>query len=186
VKSSEAGIRSRVHSIPDLAFEDGRLTSYAGLVVFQKLFSELALRDRLRRSLAGCVDGGLYGLRTIFFVLVVHLLLGHRQLREMAYCKDDPIVLRVLGLRRLPDVATVSRTLSSATPRAEAQVAALTRELVLDGLEEHSSSRVTLDFDGMVISTRRGAEGTAVGFKHEAEGDAKLSWFSGNMTPSHG
>jgi hypothetical protein len=33
-------------------------------------------------------------------------------LRELDYYRDDPIVLRLMGLRRLPDVATISRTLA--------------------------------------------------------------------------
>ena len=37
----KADIRRSVHSIPDLVFDDTRLTSCAGLVVFQKLFAVL-------------------------------------------------------------------------------------------------------------------------------------------------
>ena len=35
------------------------------------------------------------------------LLLGFRRLRDVDYYRDDPVVLRLLGLRRLPDVATL-------------------------------------------------------------------------------
>ena len=48
---------------------------------------------------------------TVVLLLVVHLLLGFRRLREVDYYRDDPIVLRLMGLRRLPDVATICRAL---------------------------------------------------------------------------
>jgi hypothetical protein len=47
----------------------------------------------------------------VILLLIVHLLLGFRRLRELDYYRDDPIVLRLMGLRRLPDVATISRAL---------------------------------------------------------------------------
>jgi hypothetical protein len=37
--------------------------------------------------------------------LVLHLMLGYRRLRDISYYSDDPLVMRTLGLRRLPDVA---------------------------------------------------------------------------------
>jgi hypothetical protein len=45
-------------------------------------------------------------------LLVIHLLIGFRRLREVDYYRDDPIVLRLMGLRKLPDVSTISRALS--------------------------------------------------------------------------
>jgi hypothetical protein len=45
-------------------------------------------------------------------LIIVHQLIGFRRLRELDYYLDDPIVLRLMGLRRLPDVSTISRLLS--------------------------------------------------------------------------
>ncbi len=42
----------------------------------------------------------------------MHLLLGYRKLRDMDYYRDDPMVKRLLGVTRLPDVSTVSRALA--------------------------------------------------------------------------
>jgi hypothetical protein len=47
----------------------------------------------------------------VIMLLIVHLLLGFRRLREIDYYRDDPIVLRLMGLRKLPDVSTISRAL---------------------------------------------------------------------------
>ena len=46
--------------------------------------------------------------------LVIHLLLGFRELRDAAHYQDDPLVQRVLGLKHLPDVSTISRMLKEA------------------------------------------------------------------------
>ena len=49
----------------------------------------------------------------IVLLLIVHLLLGFRRLRDVDYYRDDPLVRRLLGLHRLPDVATLCRTLAA-------------------------------------------------------------------------
>ena len=47
-------------------------------------------------------------------LLVVHLIIGHRRLRDVDSYRDDEMVKRILGLKRLPDVSTVGRSLASA------------------------------------------------------------------------
>ena len=46
------------------------------------------------------------------------------------------------------------------------------RELVLERLEEEAFQTVTMDFDGSVQSTKRHAEGTAVGYNKENKAPA--------------
>jgi hypothetical protein len=74
------------------------------------------------------------------------------------------MVQRVLGMNRLPDVATVSRLLASADTDGVASLRQLCRQLVLERLVQLNLRRITLDFGGSVIGTGRRAEGTAVGF----------------------
>ena len=57
--------------------------------------------------------------------MVVHLLLGFRRLRELDYYRDDPLVLRLMGLRKLPDVSTISRALSQMEQEGVEKVRAL-------------------------------------------------------------
>ena len=125
-------------------------------------------------SLARCFRhtraGKIYGRATVFLQLIIHLLLGYRDLRESAYYRDDPMVKRVLGLKRLPDVATVSRMLKDADEKTVKRLRHLLCRLVVDRLRSLSLSRVTLDFDGSVQSTGRRAEGTAVGFNKKKKG----------------
>ena len=104
-------------------------------------------------------------------LLVFHLIMGYRKLRDLDYYQDDPMVKRLLGLQRLPDVSTVSRALRTVDQKAVDKVRALVQDLVIQRLKKLSLARLTLDFDGSVISTtQRRAEGTAVGFNKQKKG----------------
>jgi len=48
MKYSRSDIHRKAHKIPAIRFEDQSLTSFSGLVVFQRLFAQLNLRERLR------------------------------------------------------------------------------------------------------------------------------------------
>jgi len=171
VKSSRTEIHSRVHGVPQLQFEDHRMTSFSGLVLFQMLFKRLGLKARLRKAFGAEDRERSYGLATIVMQLVVQGLLGFRRLRDRDYFADDPLLCRVLGVSQLPDVGTVSRTLGAATPQSVQNVRALSRQVVLDRLVQLDLATVTLDFDGTVQSTRRHAEGSAVGYNKKRKGN---------------
>jgi hypothetical protein len=168
MKLSRNAVRRKTHAIPTLRFEQQRLTSFAGLVLFQVLFGRLGLKRRLRACFE--TGGAIYHRAGIVLGLIVHLLLGYRQLRDARYYRDDPMVRRLLGLARLPDVATVSRCLTEASAASIQRMRRLCRELVLERLVALAPRRLTLDFDGSVISTGRWAEGTAVGFNRKKKG----------------
>jgi hypothetical protein len=135
-------------------------------------------------------------------LLVVHLLLGYRDLRDVQYYADDPLVRRLLRLRRLPEVSTLSRTLAKMDSRAVTEVAALSRQLVGTRLAAEGLRRVTLDFDGSVRTAGRLAEGSAVGFNPRRKGARSYYplfatvaqtaqvfdafWRPGNVHDSHG
>jgi len=104
-------------------------------------------------------------------LLIVHLLIGYRRLREINYYRDDPMVKRLLGLSRIPDVATVSRALAAVDGASIGKLRQLCRVMVIERLRQIPLYRLTLDFDGSVSSTQgRGVEGTAVGFNKKKKG----------------
>lgn len=165
MKLAKASVRASARSIPQLRFEDQQLTSFGGIVVFQKLFQRLDLGGRLRRCFDHLAPGGAYDHHRIVLLLIVHLLLGYRRLRGMDFYRDDPMVLRCLGWRRMPDVSTVSRRLREMDAKAYQKVRALNVELVWDRLTVEGFTTLTFDFDGSVRSTKsRNTEGTAVGY----------------------
>jgi hypothetical protein len=128
---SKAQTTSRVHAIPQLRFEQQKLTSFSGLVLFQMLFATLHLRARLARCFRA-VRGVAYGTHVLFVQMIVHVLLGFRSLRDRDHYADDPLVARTCGVRRLADVATLSRRLGGCIDAEADAVDALGREMVLD------------------------------------------------------
>jgi len=128
MKYRRSEVRSTVHALPQLRFEDQTLTSFAGLVIFQKFFASIDLKSRLRRCFQTVARGKVF------------------------------------------HPAAISRVLKHATAQSVEALRRFLRERVLDGLRTFQSARVTLDFDGSVLSTQRRAEGTAVGFNKKKKG----------------
>ena len=170
MKLSRAAVHRKTHALPELRFEDQQLTSFSGLVLIQQLFTHLNLKQQLRDCFRHLKTHPIFGWPTIVLLLIVHALLGYRDLRHMQYYHDDPLVTRLLGLARLPDVATLSRMLASADPQSVHRLRHLLTTLVSVRLKALQLPRVTLDFDGSVIGTNRYAEGTAVGFNRKKKG----------------
>lgn len=75
-------------------------------MIFQFLFVRLRLKERLKCCFYPGKGVPMCGMATIMMTLIVHILIGFRRLRDVEYYRDDPMVLRVLGLRRVPSVAT--------------------------------------------------------------------------------
>jgi hypothetical protein len=170
MKLSRNSVECKAHAIPRVRFENQKLTSFGGLVLLQSFLAAIGLKKTLVRCFRSLRAGKVYGRATLFLQLIIHLLLGYRDLRESAYYRDDPMILRLLGLRRLPDVATISRMLKEADHGSVERLRAALRQLVIERLRTLGLRRVTLDFDGSVQSTTRRAEGTAVGFNKQKKG----------------
>jgi len=98
MKFSRSETRIKTHVLPILRFEDQKLTSFSGLVVFQKLFEHLGLKQRLRQCFKHRNASPIFGHANIVLLLVVHMLLGYRDLRHVRYYEGDPLVSHLLGL----------------------------------------------------------------------------------------
>jgi hypothetical protein len=170
VKSSKAKIQAKYHKIPVIRFEDQKMTSFSGLLIFQVLFRQLRLKERLKKCFEHMKVSPIFGRHVVVLLVIVHLLLGFRRLREMDYYRDDPLVLRLMGLRKLPDVSTISRALCQMEAEGVQKVRELCTAMVIEGLKREALHRLTLDFDGSVQSTKGHAEGTAVGFNKGKKG----------------
>ena len=170
MKSSKAQIMSKFHRIPEIRFEDQQITSFSGLLIFQLFFTQINLKQQLKKCFSHLKVSPIFGRHLVVLLLIVHLLLGFRRLREIDYYRDDPIVLRLMGLRKLPDVSTISRALAQTDSHSVEKVRILSRSLVMQGLVREKLPRLTLDFDGSVQSTKGHAQGTAVGFNKAKKG----------------
>ena len=170
MKSKKAEIVRRVHALPQVTFEDHSLTSFAGLVLLIALFRRLRLLARLRRCFAAVNGERVFGLARVVLQLVIHVQLGFRRLRDRDYYAHDPLIARALGVSKIPDVSTITRTLAQAGPNEVSRMSDLVCDMTLERLETERLARVTVDFDGSVLSTKGHAEGTAIGFNPKHRG----------------
>ena len=118
MKYSKSNYSRKVYKIPEMFFKDQRLSSFSGMVIIQAFFRKRELKKRLQGCFSHIKSSASVDFLVVAMLLVVHLILGYRRLREIDRYKDDPIVLRVWGVKRLPDVSTVSRRLNMVDKRS--------------------------------------------------------------------
>ena len=87
MKCSRSDVRRKAHALPNLKFEDQTLTSFAGLVIFQKFFMAIELKTRLSSCFRHVNGGKVFDRATVFLQLIVHLLLGFRELQDCRYSR---------------------------------------------------------------------------------------------------
>ncbi len=171
MRVSRKDVTSATHAIPEIRFEEQELTSFGGLVMFQALLQATDLRARLRAAVRHLPSGGGYCPSRITLLMIVHLFIGWRRLRDVDYYRDDPLVKRVVGLERMPSVSTLSRRLTEFDEESVGNLRGLLRGIVAERAISASPRRLTVDFDGSVVSTKaRGIEGTAVGYNSKSKG----------------
>lgn len=82
--------RTRKSSIPAFRFEKQDLSSYAGLVVFQALLSQIGLSGRLGKCSQKENTSWHASFSLLYRLLVDIALLGMRKLRDVDHYRDDP------------------------------------------------------------------------------------------------
>ena len=92
MKRSKAGVRGKATHRIEIRFEEQQLTAHAGLVLYQRLFARLALKERLRGCFRHLPGSPSYAPHAIALLLVVHLVMGFRELRDARHNRDDEMV----------------------------------------------------------------------------------------------
>ena len=85
MKFKRSDVVRGVYKVPEIRCEDGdgvSLTSFAGLVIFQRLFSRLGIKRQLQACFGHLRQSATYRAHDIVFWLIVHLLLGFGKLRD--------------------------------------------------------------------------------------------------------
>ena len=170
MKISKSDAHTKARALPEIRSQEQQLTAVAGLIVFLPLFERVGLKNLLKGCFGHLKVSPVFGHATVVMLLIVHILIGHRRLQDIKHYKDDPIVKKVLHLRRLPDVSTVSRNLGQIDDTAVKAQRAVLRATVGDRLKQVAPARITVDFDGSVEGTNRKAQGTAVGYNRKKKG----------------
>jgi hypothetical protein len=82
------------------------------------------------------------------------------------FYQHDPMTKQLHGLNSLPD----DSRLKSVTQEHVDNLATLIQKLVVDRCAEEKLTRITSDFDGSVISSKRYAEGSPIGYYKKNKG----------------
>lgn len=143
----------RINGDLKIEFAPQAVTAHAGLELFRRYFGLIALNSRVRRHFRTHDLGGDYSVVQLILVFVALWLTGGRRLRHVAFIGDDPLVQRLCGLTSLPSDRSLSRWLGRFTIDSLQALIALNSELVTEKLTQLELARITLDFDGTVLST---------------------------------
>lgn len=170
MKLKKTDITTNVHKIPSLKFEKQNLTSYSGIVIFQPILKTLQLKALLQDCFSHIKTKSSYSCHQILFLMILHVVLGFKRLRGRDNYYHDPLIKRVLGLRSIPEVSTMTRVLGNADEESVENVKSVSTKIVLNRIISEKLVRITLDFDGSVFSTSAYAEGTAVGYNKKKKG----------------
>jgi hypothetical protein len=154
----------RVNGDLPLEFGDVALTSYAGLALFARYLRRTRLNALVREVFRGTAMWGDYGVVAMVRLLIGLLIVGGRRLRHVAYVADDPIFRRFTGLRRLPSARTVSRWLKPFTMTTVGRLQDLNAGVVARVLPVLGLGTITIDVDGVVVSTGLQVERAFRGF----------------------
>ncbi len=86
MKSSKAQIQSKCYKIPTIRFEDQRLTSFSGLLIFQLLFKRIDLKQRLKNCFTHLKVSPIFGRHLVVMLL---MLIRARQMPKQALITDE-------------------------------------------------------------------------------------------------
>ena len=142
----------RINSDLKIEFAKQDLSGFSGLELFRRYFSLIEFNSRIRRAFAATSVGGDYTVVHLIMIFVALWLTGGRRLRHIPFIAEDPLVQRLGGLKTLPSDRTVSRWLGQFTNDALQALVTLNSEIVTEKLKAMKLARVTLDFDGTVLS----------------------------------
>jgi len=164
VRRRKLDLQARVNGNLALDFGDVTLTSYAGLELFRRYLRRMGFNALVRTAFAGAPVGGDFGVVAMVRLLIGLLVVGGRRLEHVGYVQDDPLVQRFCHLQVLPTARTVGRWLTQFTMRAVERLQRLNAAViahVIPGLRLHT---VTVDVDGVVVSTGLQVERAFRGF----------------------
>lgn len=164
VRQRKLDLPARVNGDLPLEFSDVALTSYAGLELFGRYLRRTRFNALVREVCRGNAGWGDYGVVAMVRLLVGLLVVGGRRLRHVAYVADDPVFRRFTGLRCLPTARTVSRWLKQFTMTTVGRLQDLNAGVIARVLPALGLGTITIDVDGVVVSTGLQVERAFRGF----------------------
>lgn len=146
-------LHARVNGNLAFEFTGTKLTSYAGLELFDRYLRRVGFSDLIRAAVGKARLGGDFGVIAMVRVLVGLLVVGGRRLEHLKYLASDPLLQRFARVQVWPTARTVSRWLKRFTMQSVGQLAALNAAVVAQILPRLELRNLTVDVDGTVVST---------------------------------
>lgn len=155
---------AKIKGILHIQFGKEQLTSYAGLEVFRRYLLTSGFREKLRKFERKVALGGDFRFTAMVLLVVAMLVVGARRLHHVEFLRDDALVRRFAGLKRIPTERTLSRTLKKFDYRKWPELDRLNDLVVEDSVVPLGFNRITLDIDGSVLTTGMKVSRAARGF----------------------
>ena len=146
-------LHARVNGNLAFDFTDAKLTSYAGLELFDRYLRQMGFSELVRAAFAEARLGGDFGVIAMVRVLIGLLVVGGRRLDHLRYLATDPLLRRFARVREWPTARTVSRWLKRFTMKSVEHLSALNAAVIAQILPRLRLRTLTVDVDGVVVST---------------------------------
>jgi len=164
VRLRNSEIHDRINGNLKIEFTDQKLTSFSGLELFNRYFRGIDLKRMINTAFRRSGIGGDYKVPELVLTFVALWLCGGNRLRHIRYLSSDWLVKRIVGVKRMATERTLSRWLKRFTPAALDTLLGINTSIVLGALAALNLKRITLDFDGTVLSTGDDVENAARGY----------------------
>lgn len=148
----KSNISQKIKSNLKVEFAQQDVSGFGGLELFRRYFAIIGLNSRIRQAFRANGLRGDYSSVQFILVIITLWLTGGRRLSHIPFLSGDPLVKRLCGLKSLPSDRSVSRWLWQFTNDSLQAFVALNSEIVTDKLKDLELNRITLDFDGTVLS----------------------------------
>lgn len=158
MRLKNSGIHARINGNLEIKFTHEKLTSFSGLELFNRFFRAIKLKEMITDFFKNSSIGGDYKVSELILTFVSLWLAGGNRLRHIRYLSGDLLIKRICGVKNLATERTLSRWLKRFTPDTISILNQLNSFLVLQALALLKLARVTLNFDGTVISTGNDVE----------------------------
>ena len=164
MRRRKTDLLARVNGNLALDFGSVRLTSYAGLELFSRYLRTMRFNALVRTAFSGAPVWGDFGVVAMVRLLIGLVVVGGRRLDHVAYVADDPVFQRFCRLQVLPTARTVSRWLTRFTMRTVERLLRLNAAVIAQVIPGLRLRTVTVDVDGVVVSTGLQVERAFRGF----------------------
>ncbi|VOU93155.1 IS1380-Spn1 transposase [Streptococcus pneumoniae] len=168
-------------SFYQLSFDGGHLTQYGGLIFFQKLFSQLKLKERISKYLVTNDQRRYcrYSDSDILVQFLFQLLTGYGTDYACKELSADAYFPKLLEGGQLASQPTLSRFLSRTDEETVHSLRCLNLELVEFFLQFHQLNQLIVDIDSTHFTTYGKQEGVAYNAHYRAHGYHPLYAFEG-------